>query len=132
MMVSVCLNGAFYLRDLYDVDITTLPPVDGQALIWSVGLGKWVPGNVSTGSASASEVYDFDGLSLALNDFVFLSPITEHFVLKAVDNNSVNPIIGIVTGFPSPTTVEVTHLGLIDIVGILTSGKKYILMKQDY
>lgn len=40
------------LDDLTDVDTTTTPPGDGQALLWDNALGQWVPGNVATGSGS--------------------------------------------------------------------------------
>lgn len=40
---------ATHLADLYDCDVTTRPPEDGQGLIWDEtpredGLGRWVPG----------------------------------------------------------------------------------------
>lgn len=43
------------LDDLTDVDTSTIPPVNGQALIWNQASSQWEPGNVETsGSISRS------------------------------------------------------------------------------
>lgn len=40
---------ALVLDDLADVDTTTTPPTDGQALIWDAANSEWVPGDVASG-----------------------------------------------------------------------------------
>lgn len=40
-------TGASILDDLDDVDTTTTPPTDGQALVWDFDAGQWVPGTVA-------------------------------------------------------------------------------------
>lgn len=35
---------ATHLRNLYDVDVITLPPIDGDVLKFESAIGKWVPG----------------------------------------------------------------------------------------
>lgn len=38
------------LRLLADVDVITTPPTNGQALLWDVGLSRWVPGAATGGT----------------------------------------------------------------------------------
>lgn len=47
-------TGGGALDDLTDVDTTTTPPTDGQALVWDDGLSLWVPGDVAAGGVDAS------------------------------------------------------------------------------
>lgn len=42
------------LDDLGDVDTTTTPPTDGQALVWDDAGGLWVPGDVASGGGGGS------------------------------------------------------------------------------
>lgn len=37
------------IGNLTDVDITSIPPAEGQALVWDGTMNKWVPGNVGGG-----------------------------------------------------------------------------------
>lgn len=41
--------GAALLTDLSDVDVTTIPPTNGQILKWNSGTSKWDAGNFSAG-----------------------------------------------------------------------------------
>jgi len=43
-------GGATALGDLTDVDLTTTPPTDGQALVYDLANAEWVPGSVAAGS----------------------------------------------------------------------------------
>ena len=82
--------------------------------------------NCAGGSSSditSSEEYDSDG-TLIENDIVFLSDINEHYVIKIIDNNSINPAIGIVTSILSGNKVKVSNFGYFDIGNNLVSGKK--------
>lgn len=46
--------GATVLADLTDVDVTTTPPTDQQALIWDDATNLWIPGDVSGGGGGGS------------------------------------------------------------------------------
>jgi hypothetical protein len=43
------------INDLGDVDTSSVPPTDGQALIWNNVDGEWVPGTISGGGGGAVE-----------------------------------------------------------------------------
>ena len=51
--------GSYGIDDLTDVDTTTTPPTDGQALIWNNVNGEWVPGDVSV-AQSLDDLTDVD------------------------------------------------------------------------
>jgi len=52
------------LDDLTDVDVTTTPPNDGEALVWDDGASEWVPGSAgATAAGSANEIQYNDGAS---------------------------------------------------------------------
>lgn len=46
-------GGASTLGGLADVDTTTVPPTDNQALIWNATDGEWQPGTVSGGGVTS-------------------------------------------------------------------------------
>lgn len=48
------------IDELADVDTTANVPADGQALIWSSNISKWVPGNVALG-AGGGGVFSLTG-----------------------------------------------------------------------
>ncbi len=48
-------GGATTLDGLTDVDTTTTPPTDGQALLYDNASSQWLPGTVSGGGAGANE-----------------------------------------------------------------------------
>ena len=60
------------LDDLTDVDTTTTPPTDGQALVWDDYIGEWVPGDAAaaltvedgTTSVSPVDTIVFDGATV--------------------------------------------------------------------
>lgn len=45
------------LDDLTDVDVSTTPPLNAQALVWDDASQLWVPGTVSGGGASAELIH---------------------------------------------------------------------------
>jgi hypothetical protein len=49
---SSVAGGASSLATLSDVDLTTAPQTDGQALIWVAAANKWRPGSSGTGSVA--------------------------------------------------------------------------------
>jgi len=52
------------LDDLTDVDVTSTPPNDGEALVWDNGASEWVPGSAgATAAGSANEIQYNDGAS---------------------------------------------------------------------
>ncbi len=74
------------------------------------------------GGAETSCRYEHDG-TLSIGDLVYKPSNTDNVVLKAENNNTVNPVIGIVTRINSGTEVTVTHLGFFDVSVPLTQGK---------
>ena len=47
-------GGASALSDLTDVDITTVPPTDGQALVYDAGSSLWIASDVAAGGGGSS------------------------------------------------------------------------------
>jgi hypothetical protein len=61
---DVTLNLAASLDDLSDVDVTSTPPNDGEALVWDNTAGEWVPGAAGAFAAgSANQIQYNDGAS---------------------------------------------------------------------
>ena len=75
------------------------------------------------GDAGASENYYCNG-TLVVGDLVYSSSTIDRYAIKAIDNNSINPVMGIVTSIVSINTVEVTHLGFFNVSVTLERGKK--------
>lgn len=48
--------AALVIGDMNDVDTTTTPPTEGQALLWDASESLWVPGDVSAGGVNAVDV----------------------------------------------------------------------------
>lgn len=60
----VAISGVSRLDELSDVDIITVPPTDGQALVYSSGTGEWIAGSAgATAAGSANEIQYNDGAS---------------------------------------------------------------------
>jgi hypothetical protein len=77
----------------------------------------------SNGNISSTEIYNCNG-NLIIGDLVYQSSAIEKYVIKTIDNKSVNPIIGIVTKILSANTVEVSHLGFFNVNAVLNPGQK--------
>jgi len=77
----------------------------------------------SEGGFDASSRYSHDG-TLLVGDLVYMSPTIELLVIKALDNNSINPIIGIVTEVISSTIVRVSHMGFYNTTEAIVQGHK--------
>lgn len=73
--------------------------------------------------ADTSEEYQHDG-TLVIGDLVYKSTAIPNYVIRATDNDSPNPVIGIVTKVRSITAATVTHLGFFDVSMELIEGKK--------
>lgn len=56
-------GGATALSGLSDVDTTTTPPTDQQALIYDQATGKWVPGDVASGGGGGGSATSLGELS---------------------------------------------------------------------
>ena len=52
-------GGATIINGLNDVDTSTVPPTDGQALVWDNTAGQWEPGTVAGGGGATT----IDGLT---------------------------------------------------------------------
>ena len=62
-------SGAQVLDQLADVDISTVPPTEGQALLYDAASGEWLPGTVSTDLVgSINDLTDVDTSSNAPAD----------------------------------------------------------------
>ena len=58
-------GGASAIDDLSDVDTSTTPPTNGQALIWDNAASEWKPGSVAAGDLSTASVGDFSDVDLS-------------------------------------------------------------------
>lgn len=63
-IVTVSGGGAQSINELTDVDTSTTPPTDGQALVWVDANSQWEPGDVAAsgtaGVAGRGDGGDFD------------------------------------------------------------------------
>jgi hypothetical protein len=82
----------------------------------------WTSKGGGSGRKSFTLVYNSDG-NLSVGNMVYQSYNTGHYVLKVTDNNSINPVIGIVLTLLSGNTVEVAHIGEFSIQDVLTRGR---------
>jgi len=98
-----------------------LPAEDGSVLKSTVsGIRYWSP--VYDSLEYFSEEYSHDG-TLSLYDFVYQTGLNKK-VVKVTDNNSINPVIGVVTDIISSNAVQVTFAGTFDINDTLVEGRK--------
>jgi hypothetical protein len=67
-------------------------------------------------------IYNSDG-TLAVEDLVYQSPSENRYVLKVIDNTTVNPVIGMVQSLQMNDTVVVMQVGIFTITDTLSSGK---------
>ena len=58
------------IGDLSNVDITTSPPTDGQALVWQTTTNKFLPGTAGGGSTNLNALTDVDTSSTANGDIL--------------------------------------------------------------
>ena len=56
-------NTITSIDDIGDVDTTTTPPTDGQALVWDNANSQWEPGTVAGGGVSSVDVAGGTGLT---------------------------------------------------------------------
>lgn len=80
---TLSLNAGINL--LTDVDTTTTPPTDGQALIWDDGDSLWVPGDVASGGSGSApwSLISTNTISSAVAnvDFTGLSGYTDLLII---------------------------------------------------
>lgn len=86
-------------------------------------------GGGSGGDVELSDTYYQYG-TLGIGDLVYPESGVDRTVIKALDNNTPNAVIGIVTSVVSVSVVEVTHLGFFDISVIIEQGKKVYLSES--
>lgn len=55
---------AYKLESLFDVDVTTAPPADGDQLTWDDSAGLWVPGSPGSGGGGGSIAVEEDSSSV--------------------------------------------------------------------
>lgn len=56
------ITGPIALDDLTDVDTTTTPPTNGQALIYNASSGTWIPGSVAAGGIVPASTSTLGGI----------------------------------------------------------------------
>jgi len=62
-----------------------------------------------------------------VGDLVYQSQTVDGLALVAVDNNSENPVIGVISSKPSSTKAKVTLIGIIEDYSGLTKGQKVMV-----
>jgi len=101
-----------------------LPTTDGEILHSTVsGVRYWMP--VYDSLTYFSEIYNYDTV-ISLYDLVYQVGYDKK-VKSVVDNNSLNPIIGVVTKIISNSEVQVTFAGTFDINETLQEGRKVFI-----
>ena len=70
------------------------------------------------------KTFDHDDVSIVAGDLVYLDTVIHNKVNKAINNNSPNPVIGIVYQVLSETSLRVLMLGAITITETLPPGSK--------
>lgn len=70
------------------------------------------------------KTYNHDDITIVAGDLVYLDTVIHNKVNKAIDNNSPNPVIGIVFQVISDTSLRVLMLGTITITETLPPGSK--------
>lgn len=127
------------LGDLSDVDLTTTPPADGDALVWDETAGKWVPGASAGGGVetvqpgTGIDVDDIDPAnpivaldaasiaSLALADSAVQSVVAGTNV--AVDSTDPqNPIVNVTITPPTVSIQASENLAAGDFIRLHDSG----------
>jgi len=78
-----------------------------------------------------TQTYNCDG-TLIVGDLVYLSSVLQSYVLKAENNKTENPVIGIVVKVSSANTVEVSHLGFFNVNTTLSMGHKVYVGADGY
>lgn len=64
--------------------------------------------------------------SVAVNDWVYQSPVTNNLAVKVTSNTQVEPTIGLVKAKPTATTCEVILIGLYSGLSLTGRGKFYL------
>jgi len=100
--------GTTSINALLDVDTATVPPIDGQALVWNASTSRWSPGNVAAGSGGGGG----GGGSSAPGQ-----------VYRAQYNGDANT-----TTFTLPTVPSSADYALIYIDGILQDNTTYSIV----
>lgn len=67
------------INDIGDVNTDNITAANGQGLIWSTALGKWVRGNIST---TLRELSDVDDTGLANNMILYYEAATQTFKFR--------------------------------------------------
>lgn len=85
-------GGASVLDDLEDVDTSTVPPEDGQALVWQESSELWIPGDVSGAGEDYSgvRVYTEENLSCGEYQTVKIPWTAELWDTDSYHDNSTN------------------------------------------
>lgn len=126
------------LGDLSDVDLVTVPPADGNALVWDDAAGKWVPGASAGGvqSVVAGTGIDVDDTDPA-NPIVALDSATQASLALAdsavqsvvgganvsVDSTDPqNPVVNVTMTPPTETIQASENLAAGDFVRVHNSG----------
>lgn len=81
------VQDGFSIGDASDVDVTTTPPTDGQALVWDNAAGDWVPGTVAPGTSSGTEesstaTFPFENTRMGV-----VAPITGNISINPATSN---------------------------------------------
>lgn len=101
------ITPARTLDSLVDVDTTTDPPEDGEALVWDEGLGLWVPGAIDPGpfepgATELDQLTDVDTITIppVEGDTLRYDASTSQWRPAAPDATALVPLTTVIAGVP--------------------------------
>lgn len=115
------------LAQLLDVDLTSTPPEDGDALTYDADNEVWVPG--AAGGGGSGEALQMDvgqtGHGLSVGDVVLFDG--SDFALAQADVAANAEVVGIVAAVADADNFTLHFGGYIDVLSGLTPGATYFL-----
>ena len=106
------------IGDLSNVDITTSPPTDGQALVWQTTTNKFLPGTAGGGSTNLNALTDVDTSSTANGDILMYDGANTKFVASSQYTGTGTTINGMVSSIDTARTPNtITLTGATTLVG---------------
>ena len=122
---------------LTDVDTTTIPPSNGQSLVWNAGSSNWLPGTVESGGGGGEVNQNaFSTINVNGGTIIAADNPTDTFSLAGGDNITLSVVENTITITASATAGSSTFNSLSDAVSSeITIDKLYepaiVLLRVD-